>query len=141
MLNGERVNRSKSRKYAIFMFFIFVIASLMILLWAYNIYESGVAAASGEESEAATCWSYSYGISNIQYENKTLSFILENKFYSDARISKFTIITENGKIEREFPPLSKGLTREIIFENVLVNENFLAYPEDCVGLSKRYKVN
>jgi len=141
MLNDERVNRSKSRKYTIFMFFIFVIASLMILLWAYNIYESGVAAASGEESEVATCWSYSYSISNIRYENKTLSFILENKFYSDARISKFTIITDNGKIEREFPPLSKGLTREIIIEDAVVTESFLAYPEDCIGLSKKYNVN
>ncbi len=141
MLNGETVNRSKGRKYAIFMFFIFVIASLMILLWAYSIYKSGVAAASGEESEAATCWSYSYEISNVKYENNTLSFVLENKFYSDARISKFTIITENGKIEREFPPLSKGLTKEIIIENTVVKDNFLAYPENCIGLSKKYNVN
>ncbi len=138
MLNGENITRPRSRKYAIFMFFIFIIATLMILLWAYNIYQKGVVATTGEEKESTSCWSYVYEIKDIHYEDNVLSFNLENKFYSDNRISKITIITNDGKKEQSFPAISKGVTRLIKIEDIKIENSFVAYPDECVNLAKEY---
>ena len=138
MLNGETITRSKSRKYAIFMFLIFIVATLMILLWAYNIYQKGVLATTGKEEGSTSCWSYVYEIKDIQYNDDVLSFNLENKMYSDARISKITIITKDVKKEQTFPTISKGTTKLINIEDINIENSFLAYPNDCVNLAKEY---
>ena len=141
MLNGETVIRSKSRKYFIFMFLIFVVSTLMILLWAYNIYQKGVIATTGEEQESSNCWSYVYEIKDIQYNDNTLTFNLENKFYSDARISKINIVTSDEKREQDFPGIAKGTTRLIKIEDIKIENSFLAYPDNCVNLAKEYMVS
>ena len=69
MLNGETVNRSKSRKYAVFMFLIFIVATLMVLLWAYNIFQTSVST-TGDNKDSTSCWSYSYEIKDIKISEK-----------------------------------------------------------------------
>lgn len=140
MLNGETVNRSKSRKYAVFMFLIFIVATLMVLLWAYNIFQTSVST-TGDNKDSTSCWSYSYEIKDIKYANNVLSFNIENKFYSDARISNINIITQDGKTEKTFPEISKGNFREIIIEDIKVGDSFVAYPANCVSISKQYFIN
>ncbi len=139
MLNDETITRPKSRKYMIFMFLIFVVATLMIMLWAYNIYQRGVLATTGEE-KSSSCWSYSYKIKDVQYNNNTLTFNLENKLYSDIRISKINIITSNEKREQEFPGIAKGTTRLIAIEDIKIEDSFLAYPDNCINLAKEYAI-
>ena len=139
MLNDETITRPKSRKYMIFMFLIFIVVTLMIMLWAYNIYRSGVIATSGEE-KSSSCWSYVYEIKDVQYNDNTLTFNLENKLYSDTRISKITIITKDGKKEQEFPGIAKGTTRLIAIEDIKIEGSFLAYPDNCINLAKEYAI-
>jgi len=111
-----------------------------MFLWVYNIYRGTTAVTTTETGESTSCWAYSYDIRNIQYQNNTLSFDLENKLYSDGRITKVTIITERAEKSIEIPPLPRGNTRRLVVEDIKVSKKFLAYIENCKGLINEYTI-
>ena len=139
MLYDESLTRPKSRKLGIFLAFIFIFFSLLLFLWGYKYYKDAVKT-TDKSIESTNCWAYSYTLKNIRYQDSTLSFELENRKYSDGRIYKITIITEDEIKEVEFPAISQGMSRTVEVKDIIIDGKFMAFIENCEDLIKEYSL-
>jgi hypothetical protein len=140
MLDDNKTENPPNRKITIFTTFLVVFSLLIVGLWAYSTFQKNVGSLKNPE-EASNCWSYSYLISNIRYFNNTLAFDLENKKYSEAAIGKITVDSNNMEKSFDFAQkLTPGNKKTVTIENIIINDQFYAYADDCLEQGKIYKI-
>jgi hypothetical protein len=75
---------------------------------------------------------YAYTIKNITYSDNVLSFYIKHSSYSDAdHIASLTIIAEDRTETIKLTPMVRGISRNIVVENIKVGTNFSVYPDEC----------
>ena len=141
MLDDSKTDNPTNRKITIFMSFLLIVIFLMIGLWSYYTFQRNVGSTT-KTSEGLTnnCWSYSFSLNNIKYDNNTLSFDLENKKYSEARIEKITVVSNKIEKSANFNVLIPGQKRTIVIENIIIKDQFYAYADNCIDQGKIYKI-
>ena len=120
-------------KYKAIMFSLFVLGILIggyILISGMKIYQESRANTETNWHPSIDCIRYVYSIDAINFKERQLSFIIDNKDYSDHEISNITI--RSGKQKLSVPTfIPPGAQDRITFEDVDAQDNFTLYPDNC----------
>ncbi len=119
-------------------FIIFVLVGAFIIVRIAVIYRGTTGYANVTTKPAIECAGYMYSITNIDYSDGQLSFMLENKEYSDYEIDKI-IITTNETMEEVNVDLIRGGEKQIAVE-MAIDREFSVFPKGCQIYAKEFTV-
>ena len=120
---------------AITLFLVAITALLVIFIFfkGISVYQTSKSGTEQQLQPSISCTSYIYSIDGISYDHNTkaLTFLFENKQYSDAEVHNITVQPDKGSGKTSQQRLIQGMKKKIAFSGLDIEKNFKVYPDGC----------
>ena len=118
----------------LFLWFLFIVIALFIAFWLYNMHKEYTSTEGVELEEIASlqCGGYMFEISDVAYQNNTLSLTIRNTIGDtlDNMVIESDYDSRTEKLD-----LGRGRKKNIVLEDFKAAETVAVYPEGCAQFS------
>ena len=136
---AEQGNRVTRVIMTILLTVVFIVLIIYIGATLSNTFRSSKRYAQQKTQETLKCNDYSFLLSDIIYENNTLSFTIEN--VAGEKFDELIINYNNKEKTINLNNFYAGTEQKVIISNINITNKFSVYPKGCKNYNKTYSIN
>jgi len=124
-------------KLKLFLLLVFSIVAIVFVTQLIKFFNSGITTIEQKKKEV-TCSNMRYSITDINYKDNVLSFILESK--TPLNITSFTVISDTNQSYTNDIFLKRGDSTIISIDNINLKNSIKTYANNCYSIKTTTKI-